>query len=204
MFTGEGSIDKIRIGKRAGKLCCLCWGLFPANSIIWTEVNTGTTSRLQWKKSHRQTISRRDLFCIPISENRNGLDSTVEFRCNRKKQYKCLINHHFPFHVFQQTKHHSGDPRYAAFKWHSINFQWVLGMQLIGGGGGVKQRSWKFWIYLGMYLKKTFTKIESYTGMAERPVRYLAIEEALQTEVKKTLEHNNQSYVDWCDLSDKG
>ena len=29
------------------------------------------------------------------------------------------------------------------------------------------------------------------------------IEEALQDETKETLEHNNQSYVDWCALSDK-
>ena len=40
--------------------------------------------------------------------------------------------------------------------------------------------------------------------MSERLVRYLAIEEALQTEIKETLEHNNRSYVDWCALSDKG
>ena len=39
--------------------------------------------------------------------------------------------------------------------------------------------------------------------MAERLVRYLAIVEALQYEIKHTLEHNNQSYGDWCDLSDK-
>ena len=39
--------------------------------------------------------------------------------------------------------------------------------------------------------------------MAERLVRDLAIEEALQTEIKEISEHNNQSYVDWCDISDK-
>ena len=39
--------------------------------------------------------------------------------------------------------------------------------------------------------------------MAERLVRDLDIEEALQTEIKDTLEHNNQSYVDWCALSNK-
>ena len=39
--------------------------------------------------------------------------------------------------------------------------------------------------------------------MAERLVRYLAIEEALQEELKHTLEHNNQSYGEWCALSDK-
>ena len=40
--------------------------------------------------------------------------------------------------------------------------------------------------------------------MAERLVRDLAIEEALQDKIKDTLEHNNQSYVDWRALSDKG
>ena len=39
--------------------------------------------------------------------------------------------------------------------------------------------------------------------MVERLVRDLAIEQALQEEIKDTLEHNNQSYGDWCALSDK-
>ena len=39
--------------------------------------------------------------------------------------------------------------------------------------------------------------------MAERLVRDLVIEEALREEIKHTLEHNNQSYVDWCSLLDK-
>ena len=51
--------------------------------------------------------------------------------------------------------------------------------------------------------KKTITKIEAHAGMAERLVRDLDIEEALQSEIKETLEHNNQSYVKWCALSDK-
>ena len=34
-------------------------------------------------------------------------------------------------------------------------------------------------------------------------VRYFAIEEALQEEIKHTPEHNNQSYGEWCALSDK-
>ena len=38
--------------------------------------------------------------------------------------------------------------------------------------------------------------------MAERLVRDLAIVEALQEEIKHTLEHNNMSYGDWCALSD--
>ena len=47
MCTGEGSKDKIRREKRRGKLHWLCWGLFSADSIIWTEGNKGTTWRLQ-------------------------------------------------------------------------------------------------------------------------------------------------------------
>ena len=39
--------------------------------------------------------------------------------------------------------------------------------------------------------------------MEERLVRDLLIEETLRDEIKDTLEHNNQSYVDWCALSDK-
>ena len=47
-------------------------------------------------------------------------------------------------------------------------------------------------------IKKIFTKVEAYADMAERQVRYLAINEALQDERKETQEHNNQSYVNWC------
>ena len=50
--------------------------------------------------------------------------------------------------------------------------------------------------------KKTFTKIEAHAGMAERLVRDLAIEEALQEEIKDTLEGNNQSYGEWCAQSE--
>ena len=72
---------------------------------------------------------------MPISEHSDGLASTIEFSCNSKKQDKRLINHHFPLHIPQQTKHHFGDPRYASSKWYIINFQWIFGMQIIGGGG---------------------------------------------------------------------
>ena len=40
--------------------------------------------------------------------------------------------------------------------------------------------------------------------MSERLVRDLAIEVALQDEMKDTLEYKNQSYIDWCALSEKG
>ena len=46
--------------------------------------------------------------------------------------------------------------------------------------------------------KKTFTKIKVTAGMTEPMVRDLAIEEAPQEDIKDTLEHNNQSYDEWC------
>ena len=39
--------------------------------------------------------------------------------------------------------------------------------------------------------------------MEEQLVKYLDIEEALQTKIKEALEHKNQSYVNWCALSYK-
>ena len=53
------------------------------------------------------------------------------------------------------------------------------------------------------FQKTNFPNIEAEAGMAERLVRDLEIEQSLQEEIKDTLEHNNQSYGDWCDLSDK-
>ena len=77
-------------------------------------------------------------------------------------------------------------------------------MQLIGCGGRESAK------LLGMlnlpwqgFEKKTFTKIEANAGMAEQLVRDLAIEEALQEEIKDTLERNNQSYGEWCGQTDK-
>ena len=51
--------------------------------------------------------------------------------------------------------------------------------------------------------KKTFTKTEAYAGMSEPLVKDVAIEETLQEEIKYTLEHNNQSYGEWCAQTDK-
>ena len=77
-------------------------------------------------------------------------------------------------------------------------------MKIIGGGGrestkllGMLNLPWKG------FEKKNLPNIEAGAGMAERLVRDLAIEQALQEEIKDTLEHNNQSYGDWCDLSDE-
>ena len=52
------------------------------------------------------------------------------------------------------------------------------------------------------FKKKTFTEIEANAGTAERLVRDLAVKEALQEEIKDTLECNNQSYGEWCAQTD--
>ena len=54
-------------------------------------------------------FSHHDSFCMSISEHRNGLVSTIGFRCNREKQDKHLSNHHFTLHIPHQTKHHFGN-----------------------------------------------------------------------------------------------
>ena len=78
--------------------------------------------------------------------------------------------------------------------WDATNRRW-------GGGStkllGVLNLPWKG------FEKKNFTKIEAHAGMDEQLVSYLAIEEALQEEIKYTLEHNNQSYGEWCAQTDK-
>ena len=55
-----------------------------------------------------------------------------------------------------------------------------------------------------VYNKKTFTKIEAHAGMAKQLVIYLAIEKVLQKKIKEKLEHNNQSYGEWCAQTEKG
>ena len=97
-----------------------------------------------------QTTSHQDSFCMSISEQSNGIASTIDFKCNRKKQDKRLSNYHFPLHLPQKTKHHSIDPCYSALIWYSISFQWVFRMKLIGEGGrestnilGVFNPPWK-------------------------------------------------------------
>ena len=65
----------------------------------------------------------------------NGLASTIEFKRNRKKQYRHPRNYNFPLYLPQKTKHNSIETFHAASKWYVINFQWVLGIYLMGGGG---------------------------------------------------------------------
>ena len=113
---------------------------------------------------------------MSVSDHSKGLASTVDFKCNRKKQDKRISNHHFPLHLPVKTKPYFSDPRYAALKWYSINLQWVFRMQIIGGGGkestklsGMLNPPWKG------FEKKTFTKIEARARMDKRLVRDLEI-----------------------------
>ena len=85
-----------------------------------------------------------------------------------------------------------------------LNFSGSSGCNSSEGVGENQQISWGCSIYLGRDSIKIFTKIEAYAGISERLVRDLAIEGALQYEIKDTLENNNQSFGDWCALSDKG
>ena len=66
---------------------------------------------------NRQTTSNQDSFCMSIFDQRNGLASTIDFKCNKKKQDNCLSNHSFTLHLPEKTKHHSSETRYTAMKW---------------------------------------------------------------------------------------
>ena len=116
MCTGEGTTYKISVED-----------YFQLTPPDCQKVVRGLYEDLNKQTYNRQTTYHQDSFCMSISEYSNGLDSTIEF--------KCQSNHHFPFHLPQQTKNHSCEPRYAALVCSSINFQWVFGMQLFGIGG---------------------------------------------------------------------
>ena len=74
----------------------------------------------------------------------------------------------------------------------------------MGGGGGSTKLLGIFNPPWQGFDKKTFTKIEVHAGMAKQMVRDLAIEEVLQEEIKDILEHNNQSYNEWCAQIEEG
>ena len=68
-------------------------------------------------------------------------------------------------------------------------------MQLIGfGEREIKKALGDVESTLARILEKTLTKIDVHAGMAKQIVIDLAIEEALQEEIKDTIKHNNQSY----------
>ena len=87
------------------------------------------------QKSNHQTSYHYDHLRMTFSEHINGLSFTITFNCGRKKQDKLYSKHQFILHIPQQSKHNSGEFHYEASKWYNINFQWVLGMQLIGAEG---------------------------------------------------------------------
>ena len=57
---------------------------------------------------------------------------------------------------------------------------------------------------INKFIENSESTLAEYVVMIDQLVKDLAIEEAFQDEIKYTLEHNNQSYVDWGALSYKG
>ena len=60
------------------------------------------------------------------------------------------------------------------------------------GGGGIRKSFGNAESTLTDIQEIIFTKVEAYACTEERLVRGLMIEEAIQTEIKDTLEHNKQ------------
>ena len=204
--TGDISTERIRRGKREWKLCCLCSGLFSANSVRWIEGNKGTASRHQETKT-AQSNNFSSGFVLHVylrAQQCSSFRNWVHMQQSKTRQTPQQPSLYSSSSLANQT----------SFCWpplcsvQMVQYQLPMGFgdasHTRGGGGVNKKISWGCWIPLAGIWRKTFTKIEAHAGMAERLVRYLAIDEALQTEIKETLEHNNQSYVDLWALSDKG
>ena len=132
--------------------------------------------------SNLKTTSNKDSIKMTFSEHSNGLVSTIVCNYGRNKQYKFYSNHQLPLNINQQIKHHSGGLPFEESVWYRMNFQWGSMVQLIvgWGGGRIHKSLGRAKSNLAGIRKKTFTKIETHAGMAERMVRYLVIEEALR------------------------
>ena len=76
-------------------------------------------------------------------------------------------------------------------------------MQQNGGAENNQQISLGVKYTLAGIWEKIFTKIAAHAGMSERIVICLAIEQFLKKEIKYTLEHNYQSYGEWCAQTEK-
>ena len=123
---------------------------------------------------NHQTNSHQDSFYMSISEHRNGLASTIEFTCNRKKQDKRLNNHHFPLHLPQQTKHDSGDPAMQHPNGTVSTSYWPSGCSPQEGGKRINKALGNAESTLVVIWKK-IANIEAYADMAERLMIDLAI-----------------------------
>ena len=203
MCTREGTIDKLEEERDVENFIDYVEAYF---QLTPSDEQNGVRELNQYFNTQtykHQTNSHHDSFCMSVSNHSNGLASTIYFKCNREKQDKRLNNHYFALHLPEKNKHHSSEPRYAAIKCYTITFQWVFMIQLIGGGGGRELEKLLGVLNLPSkgFEKKNLAKIEAHAGMEKRLVRYLKIEEALQEEIKQTLEYNNQSYDYWCALS---
>ena len=143
-------------------------------------------------KSNCQKTFHEDSFSMTFYEHSSSLAFTIMCNYGRNKQDKHYHNHQFPLHIPQQSKHNSGEFRYEASKWYIINFQWVFRVQIIGGRGDRIHKYIGNDKYTLTGIQFFFTTIEANEGVSERLVRYLAIEKALQIEMKATPEQNNQ------------
>ena len=142
MCTGEGTTDKLEEERDVEKFIDYVEDYFQLTPPDKQKGERELYQDFKKQTSHRQTTSHHVSFYMYISKHSNGLDSTIECKCEKKKQDKRLRNHHFPLHLPQKTKYNYSDPHYSALKWYSINFQWVFGMKLIGGRGENQQSSW--------------------------------------------------------------
>ena len=91
------------------------------------------------QKSNHQTSFHEDSLSMTFSGHRNGIASAITCNCGRNKHDKLYSNHQFTLNIPRQSKHHPGEFCYEAHKWYKINFQWVFGIKLIGGGEGIEK-----------------------------------------------------------------
>ena len=149
MCTGDGATDKIRRGKRRRKLHWICWRLFQLTPPDEQKVVRELHEEFNKKTYNCQTTSHQDSFCMSISEHSNDLASTIDLKCNRKKQDKCLSNHHFPLHLPEKTKIILVRPSTIQSNGTLLTFSGSSGCNWLEVGGENQRSSWGCWIYLG-------------------------------------------------------
>ena len=159
------------------------------------EKNKVSQSAATKKKSSAAKVSPPNY--LKVTEDTLGLATTVKCKCSADDK------HSFFLHLPEKTSRATKDSRYESSTWYGINYRFVCGMHLLGGGGveamkllGMVDLAWQGWE------KRTFKLMEEKVGVAERSVCDLAVEEALQLEIKLTLETEGKSYEEWLALPD--
>ena len=132
-------------------------------------------------------------------ENTMGLATTIQCKCCTDK------THTFYLHEPETTSHATNKVQHEAAKWYAINVKFVYSMHILGCGNvdagkilGMMDLPWQGWA------KNTFRRVEKHAGLAERVMCDLAIESALQDEIKATLEKEGKlSYKEWLAMSNE-